>query len=241
MFSPVDIHNELAKAKLKHQEIQKSLLQQANEELKKGKQVDEYILKRLHSAPKPGKWEINADKLDKNRIFSIDDIKAVCINYRLRFLDTKYYKMEELPYDAVIALKELEKQVGSEVKTTKLAAPAKFFKLEDRHKDPMLFAQIDNNNYYLIHKWGNDMAWYKKWLAYPFRNLFSLLISMIVCGIPFAYLLPYAIWHTTKEIQYYQQLFLACLVLYTAFTMVFCGFTFYRRFSKVCWNSPYFN
>lgn len=130
MFSSVNIHNELAKAKKKHQEGQRSLLQQADEMLKQGKQVDAYILKRLQAAPKPGKWEINVDKLDKNRIFSLDDIKSVCITFRLRFLDTKYYKMEELPYDALVAIKELEKQVGAEVKNTRIAAPSKFFKLE---------------------------------------------------------------------------------------------------------------
>lgn len=241
MFAPVNIHNELAKAKKKHEEIQQSLLKEAESAIKKGQKVDSYILKRINSAPKPGKWDIDASKLDKNRIFSLDDIKSVCITYRLRFLDTKYYKMEELPYEAVTAIKELEKQVGAEVKNTKIAAPSKFFKLEDRNKDPMLFAQIDDKNFYLIHKWGNDLAWYKKWIAYPFRSIFTLFVSMMVLGIPLSYVLPYVFWHTTTEIVYFQRLFLASVFIYTLFMLVFGGFTFYKRFSKVCWNSPYFN
>lgn len=195
----------------------------------------------MREAPKPGKWDVNPDLLDKNRIFSIDDIKAVCIAYRLRFLDTKFFKMEELPYDALIAVKELEQRVGSEIKATKIAAPSSFFKLEDRHKDPMLFARIDERNYYLIHKWGTDVAWYKKILVYPLRSVYSLFITMITIGLPLAFFLPYVIGHMPEDVLYFQRFFLSIVVVYTFFSMVFVGFSFYKRFSKVCWNSPYFN
>jgi hypothetical protein len=241
MFTSVDIQQELIKTKEKHEEAQRSLMQQAQAAIKQGRQVDEYLMKKMRSAPKPGKWGVNPELLDKNRIFSIDDIKAVCIAYRLRFLDTKYYKMEELPYDALIAVKELEQKVGAEIKATKIAAPSGFFKLEDRHKDPMLFARIDETNYYLIHKWGTDVVWYKKLLVYPLRSVYSLFISMVVLGLPLATFLPYVFWHNREDVLYFQRLFLSVVVIYTLFTMVFGGFTFYKRFSKVCWNSPYFN
>ena len=32
------------------------------------------------------------EKLDFNKIYSINTIKSVCIDYRLRFLDIKYFK-----------------------------------------------------------------------------------------------------------------------------------------------------
>ena len=241
MFSSINIHNELAKAKQKHQEIQRSLLRQAEDAIKKGQKVDEYIMKRLQAAPKPGVWNVNLDKLDKNRIFSLDDIKAVCVIYRLRFLDSKYFRMEELPYDALTAVKQLEQLVGAEIKNTKIAAPSKFFKLEDSNKDPMLFAQIDDSNFYLIHKWGSDLSWYKKWLVYPLRSIGTLFITMIGIGLPLAIFLPYVFWHNAEDIVYFQRLFLSVVTIYTLFTMVFGGFTFYKKFSRVCWNSPYFN
>lgn len=241
MFTPVDIQEELIKTKEKHERIQQSLMAQANAAVKKGMQVDEYIMKKLRTAPKPGKWDVNPDLLDKNRIFSIDDIKAVCIAYRLRFLDTKYFKMEELPYDAITAIKELEKKVGTEIKATKIAAPSSFFKLQDRHKDPMLFARIDENNYYLIHKWGNDIAWYKKWLVYPLRSIYSFLICFSAIGVILAASVPHIFWHTQYDIIYYSRLFLSIVVVYVIFAAVFVGFTFYKHFSRVCWRSPYFN
>ncbi len=241
MFSRIDIQEELIKARQKHAQVQGVLMREVNDALKQGKQADEYILSRLRSAPKPGKSNINPELLEKDRIFSVDDIKTICVHYRLRFLDSKYFKMDELPYDAVIAVKNLEKHLGEDVSHLKIMGAAKFFKLEDRNNDPLLFARIDETNYYLIHKWGNDMEWYNKILAFPFRSILSLLISMAVIGLPVVFLLPLFIFHTAKEIQYYQMLYLAAFVVYAFFIMVFGGFTFYKKFSKICWNSPYFN
>jgi hypothetical protein len=241
MFSPVDIQDELIRVRQKHERVFRQLENEVQAALKQGKQADEYIVSRLRSAPKPGKANINPELLEKSRIFSIDDIKTICIQYRLRFLDSKYFKMEELPYDAVMAVKKLEKHLGEEVSHLKIMGAAKFFKLEDRNKDPLLFARIDETNYYLIHKWGKDFGWYNKIVAYPLRSIPALLISMMAIGLPLVLLTPLLIFHTAKEVQYYQLLYLAALVVYAVFVLVFGGFTFYKKFSKICWNSPYFN
>jgi len=241
MFSRVDIQEELIIARQKHEQVHGALMREVQAAIKQGKQADEYVLSRLRSAPKPGKSNINPELLEKNRIFSIDDIKTICVNYRLRFLDSKYFKMEELPYDAVIAVKKLEKHLGEEVKHLKIMGAARFFKLEDSNKDPLLFARIDDTNYYLIHKWGKDLAWYNKLLMFPFRSIMSLLLSMAIIGLPLVFIVPLFIFHTAKDIQYYQMLYLAAFTVYTFFVLVFGGFTFYKKFSKICWNSPYFN
>lgn len=154
MFSPVDIQDELIKTRQKHEQVFRRLENEVQAALKQGKQADEYIVSRLRSAPKPGKANINPELLEKSRIFSIDDIKAICIAYRLRFLDSKYFKMEELPYDAIVAVKKLEQHLGEEVQHMKIMGATKFFKLEDKNKDPLLFARINETNYYLIYKWG---------------------------------------------------------------------------------------
>ncbi len=241
MFSTVDIQGELIKTRQKHEELHGALMREVQAALKQGKQADEYILSRLRNAPKPGKSNINPDLLEKNRIFSIDDIRTICIEYRLRFLDSKYFKMDQLPYDAVMAIKNLEKHLGEEVKHLKIVGAAKFFKLEDRNRDPLLFARIDETNYYLVHKWGQDFAWYNKIVAYPFRSIVSLLFTMIVIGLPSVFFIPFLVFHTLKDIEYYQMLFLAAFIVYVVFVVVFGGFTFYKKFSKICWNSPYFN
>ena len=241
MFTPVDIQDELIRVRQKHEKVFRRLSDEVASALKQGKQADEYIVSRLRSAPKPGKANINPDLLEKSRIFSIDDIKAICIDYRLRFLDSKYFKIEELPYDAIMAIKKLEKHLNEEVSQIKIMGSSKFFKLEDRNKDPLLFARIDETNYYLIYKWGKDLAWYNKIIAYPLRSIITLLTSMIVIGLPIVFFTPLIFFHTAKEVQYNQMLYFSGFLVYTVFVMVFGGFTFYKRFSKICWNSPYFN
>jgi hypothetical protein len=237
----MNLLKELEKTKQSHENLQRSLMREVNNLISKGQKADEYLLKRLSKAPQPGTFAINSDLLDKSKIFSLDDIRIVSINYRLRFLDSKHFKMEELPYDALIALKNFETIAGVEVKRFKLLASGKYFKLEDRNKDPMLFAQIDEHNFYLLHKWGKDFQWYKKWLVYPLRSIGSLFINMVTLGVPLALILPEFMFHNPADIRQYRTLFLAFVTIYTLFTLVFGGFTFYKKFSRVSWNSPYFN
>ena len=237
MFSPINIQEELVKSKRKHAQSQQELMLQVEAATKKGMKADEFLLKRLNSAPKPGHLDINSDQIDKNKIFSLDDIKAVCIKYRLRFLDSKYFKQEELPNDAIAATNTLEKELGKEVKYFKIVANTK----SDANQDPMLFAQISENTFYLIHKWGGDFKWYKKWLSFPMRSIPSLLITVICIGLILSIVLPIIFGHTAADVKYYQTMGLAFVTIYSLFTGVFGGITFYKRFSRVCWNSPYFN
>ena len=48
------------------------------------------------------------EKLDANKIYSINTIKRVCIDYRLRFLDIKYFK-NKLPNEVYQKINSLEK------------------------------------------------------------------------------------------------------------------------------------
>ena len=51
--------------------------------------------------------KFNFDKLDKNKIFDLESIKKICINFRLRFLDHKYFK-NSLPKEAFLEISKLE-------------------------------------------------------------------------------------------------------------------------------------
>ena len=48
------------------------------------------------------------DQLETQRIFHLDQIKQVCINYRLRFLDLKYFK-GNIPKEGIEKIIQLEK------------------------------------------------------------------------------------------------------------------------------------
>ena len=91
------------------------------------------------------------NKLSKSRIYHIDHIKKVSIDYRLRFLDIKYFK-NKLPIEALKQIKKLEKEHKTKLSEFKIMAPSVLFRLEKKD-DALVFVPLGNEYYYLIHKW----------------------------------------------------------------------------------------
>ena len=111
------------------------------------------------------------EKLDSNKIYSINTIKSVCIDYRLRFLDIKYFK-NKLPNEVFQKIKSLEKTHNTNIGDFKIMAPSALFRLE-KTDDPLLFVPLGNNYYYLVHKWGNDLHPFRKLIMWPFKNIWN--------------------------------------------------------------------
>ncbi len=122
--------------------------------------------------------EFEFDLLETDKIFHINQIKKVCIDYRLRFLDSNLFK-NEIPEEAITKISALEKAHETSLEGFKIIAPSKAFQLIN-YDDPLLFAPIGNDYYYLIHKWGNDLVWYRKLMVAPFKNLMNF---VFFCGI----------------------------------------------------------
>ena len=87
----------------------------------------------------PNKDNINKfdfDLLITNNILHIDQIKKVCIDYRLRFLDLKYFK-GNIPATAIEKICELEKIHETSLKDFKIMAPSVLFRLK-KADDPQV-------------------------------------------------------------------------------------------------------
>ena len=91
----------------------------------------------------------NFDLLDRNKIYHLEQIKKVSINYRLRFLDLKYFK-NKLPESAHQDIQQLETLHETHLSGFKIMAPSALFRLE-KADDPLLFAPLGNDFYYLVH------------------------------------------------------------------------------------------
>lgn len=121
----------------------------------------------------------NFELLESSRIYHLSHIKQIAIDYRLRFLDVRYFK-GKIPQETTFKIRKLEERHQIEIQGFKILAPSKLFKLEDRD-DPILFAPIANDYFYLIHKWGNDLHPLRKILMWPFKgviNLFAVIVSL---------------------------------------------------------------
>lgn len=178
------------------------------------------------------------DLLETDKIYTIGQIKKICIDYRLRFLDSRYFK-SEISNSAIAKIKELESMHATEIKGFKIMAPSRLFKLEDRD-DPLLFAPIGNGYFYLVHKWGNDLHPFRKLLVWPFKSIVNLTFFMILVSYPATLLVPEGLFSknsSTVEFWIIYFFMFKCI----ASVVIFYGFALGKNFNPTIWNSKYFN
>lgn len=178
------------------------------------------------------------DLLETKNIYHISQIKKICVDYRLRFLDSKYFK-GELPYEAISKIKELENIHDIKIEGFKIVAPAKLFKLEN-YDDPLLFAPIANGYYYLIHKWGNDLSPHRRWQMWSFKNFENFLFLLFLMSLVITGLIPDGLFLSSPTAENAGLIFLFVFKFVVAIAFYY-GFVSGKNFSSSIWNSKYYN
>lgn len=170
-----------------------------NKTLKDGKIIKEAINFRIEETK----------KFNQERVFHISQIEGICKKYHLRFLRTRYYKGvidNELPnriYNFEIAY-----DVKCNYSNTSIVAPMNSFELEKKPKDPLMFYRINDEYFYLIHKWGNDLNIFRTlmpmfsngWVCWLFPPLLLSLLFFISFKIGIAAVVGAAILSTIVQI-----------------------------------------
>ncbi len=178
------------------------------------------------------------DLLETDKIYHIEQIKSICIDYRLRFLDSRYFK-GTIPQEGISKIKQLEKEHGIEIEGYKIMAPSRLFKLEDKD-DPLLMAPIGNGYYYLIHKWGNDLHPLRKLMAWPFKNVVNLIMVVLLGSYLLTTLVPEGLFSKTNSAKEFWIIFFF-MFKSVASVVIFYGFALGKNFNTAIWNSKYFN
>lgn len=178
------------------------------------------------------------DLLETDRIYHLDHIKEICIDYRLRFLNSKYFK-GEIPAEAISKIKRLEQEHDIEIKGYKIMAPSKLFKLEDKD-DPLLMVPIGNDYFYLIHKWGNDLHPLRKWMMWPFKSIVNLTLVTLVVSYLITLLVPSGLFSKGSSATEFWIIFFF-MFKSIASVVIFYGFALGKNFNPAIWNSKYFN
>lgn len=182
------------------------------------------------------------EHLSEDRIFTSENIKNLCIDYRLRFLSTKQFK-GEIPRHALQSIKETESKTGQNLDSFMIVAPSKLFKLEDVNTDPLLFAPLSDGRFYLIDKWGNDMAWYRKLISWPVRTPMTLFITVLALSAILAAALPGQML-TNGTGEYFSFMRLIAFgwnVIFLLGIVSYFWFASHAKFSAHAWNSKHFN
>ena len=200
----------------------------------------------IHEGAKQSQLESNQDKnynnfnldlLETDRIFHLKDIKAICIIYRLRFLPSNLFKAE-IPFEAMSKIKQLEKTHETTLSGFKIMAPSKSFRLKN-YDDPLLFAPIGNGYYYLIHKWGNDLNKFRKWMMMPFRNFETLLVATFLFSLILTAIVPNT-GHYESTPSTFLILFLFMFKSVIG-VIIYFAFAKGKNFNSAIWNSRYSN
>lgn len=176
------------------------------------------------------------DQLETRKIFHLSQIKKVCIDYRLRFLDIKYFK-GNLPKEAIEKITQLEKDHQTTLDGFKIMAPSVLFRLK-KTDDPLLFVPLGNNYFYLIHKWGNDMSFFRKTWAWPFKNIWNLLITILVVSFFATLITPYQIFTKNPSASTFWMLYFFMFKA-IASIVLFYGFALGKNFNPAIWNNRY--
>lgn len=195
------------------------------------------IQEELKSSNK-GYNEFQFDLLDRDKIYHIDQIKAICISYRLRFLSTKYFK-GTYPKQVFEAVKKIEDEHQIKLQGFKIVAPSKLFKLENAD-DPLLFAPMGNDYFYLIHKWGKDLHPLRKYLVLPFKSFLHLAITVLALSWIVASLIPLELFTPEDDSVYFWILFLFVFKMIGTIA-IFYGVALGKNFNPAIWNSKYYN
>ena len=108
LLQKTNIEDELSRLKSKGFDS-KYALQQVYDILNAHQDNQERIQGNLQKRKKVGINNFVFDLLETDKIYHIDQIKKICIDYRLRFLSSKYFK-GDIPQEAYATISALEKR-----------------------------------------------------------------------------------------------------------------------------------
>jgi hypothetical protein len=238
MFPRTNLKTQLNKAKFKTTSNE-DILKQVHEVLKQVDDRNDQILDEMNSGDAADFNHFDVDKLQSSEIYHIDQIEKICVNYRLRFLDSKYFK-GKLPYEAISKIKTLEEEHETNLKGFKIMAPSKLFKLENAD-DPLLFAPIGNDYYYLIHKWGNDLSPFRRLMMWPFKTFENFMCFVLLSALVCTMLVPNGFFMSEDNLTTEFILLFIFMFKWIGGIALYYGFAKGKNFNTAIWRSKYYN
>lgn len=214
------------------------LMKEVQEIFEQEKRKEDLILKNIAKGIDIESNSLIIDFLETSKIYHLSDIEKTCIDYRLRFLSSTYYKAQ-LPYEAISKIKHLEKLHDTKLEGFKIMAPAKLFKLENAD-DPLLFAPIGNQYYYLIHSWGKDLHPFRKIMMWPFKQLENFILLLLVVSLFLTALVPQGMFSPKYTTMEFLMIFIF-MFKWIAGMALFYGFKKGKNFSEAIWRSKFYN
>ena len=237
MFKKTDIAAALSELRVQSRTAEDNIISESNRILINDLFTENKILQNLKQYA--DSYEvISEEDVNSERIFTLKEIKMMAIQYRLKFLDSKYYKFE-IPYEAVLKIKELNTTCKKELKHFRILSLAEAFSDKIPKKNAALFVKTNHDNYYVIHTWGSDLEGSRKWKYWPLKNVETLAATIFIFTLLVTLLLPTHLITLDRKATYWcgyrAGTFFHLLIFFTGFTTYFT-ITFAKNFSSSNWN-----
>lgn len=237
MFNKVDLSHQLKQLRHEVLSSEDKLLLEANKLIKRDLYRNKQLLENLEKYNKS--FEIlDEEILDKANIYQLYEIKKLAVIYRLKFLETKSYR-SEIPYTAVLKTDYLNELNRKEINSFKILAPAEAFLSSKTEQCTLLFAKTNEENYYLIHQWGKNLSWYRKWLYLPLQRFENLVTTVFLITLTLTLCLPTSLITLDDTADYWSGYRAAAffhLLIFNFGVTVYFTFTLAKNFSDAIWN-----
>ena len=104
--------------------------------------------------------------------------------------------------------------------------------------DPLLFVPLGNDYYYLVHKWGNDLHPLRKLTMWQFKNIWNLLLAVLVFSWFLTELTPLSLFTKNQnDSSYWMLLFFMFKAI--ASIVLYFGFALGKNFNPAIWDNRY--
>ncbi len=191
------------------------LLQQSTEETEVIKHlgINKSILESVHKRKETHLERKELESKSGDNIFTIKEIESMCIKYRLKFLPTSDY-VGAIPPDLGARIVELKKKHNLNINDSRnsdsgnffIMAPPSCFQLKDAEslkinlkRDPVMFYRISDGLYIMVHKWGKDFTYMRRWIGIMMESSGRVEIFRLVLFLSSFYLLFMFIYSIGNE------------------------------------------
>jgi hypothetical protein len=233
----MDILEQLRKSRSKQRKAEDEVLAAAQEILQKDLFKDEKVLENLRQYNRSFDV-LNEDDIDALNCYTVSEIKEVAVQQRLKFLDSSDYK-NEIPYAAVLMIKDLNRIHAKDLKAFKILALADDFRNEKQNGTCSLFVKTNMGKYALLHQWGPSLSSARQWRYWPLRTFENLVISLLVFTLIVTLSLPTFLITLDSHAEYWSGYrggtFFHLMFFFTGFT-AFTLFAFGINFSSSIWD-----
>jgi len=215
---------------------EEQLLLEAKKVLIQSRLTDKNILDNLKFYKTS--FEFLDEESGLENIFTLQQIKSTCKKLRLRFLPSQAFE-GDIPYEAVLKIKELNNKFGKELKHFKILSTKKFFSETDSEEEAVLFTQTLYGNYYPVHSWGKALEKNRMIRSFPLRNFESLAFCILTFTLIECLLIPTRYLTTDWRATYFSMYRIAAffhLLILNAGLLVFLLFAFHLNFSENIWD-----